>query len=194
MPKLVDHGERRRRIADALLRVAADRGVEAVSLRHVAAEAGVTAGMVQHYFSNKEELLHFALDAVTENVTARISTGDDEPGAIVRELLTQLLPLDEQRRIEGRVSVTFFAYAATNPAIAEALRANSMQQRDFLAEQIRSAQAAGQAPTALDPEMTAMTMLALVEGLGIQVNSGLFPPAEALRAFDDYLTVVFQKP
>ena len=50
MPKKVDRQERRTRIADALMRVAADQGLEAVSLRHVAAEAGVSAGMVQHYF------------------------------------------------------------------------------------------------------------------------------------------------
>ena len=48
MPKLVDHHERRTLLAAALLRVAATRGLMDVSLRHVAAEAGVTAGMVQH--------------------------------------------------------------------------------------------------------------------------------------------------
>ena len=39
MPKKVDHAERRRLIADALMRVAAEQGLEAVSLRHVAAAA-----------------------------------------------------------------------------------------------------------------------------------------------------------
>jgi AcrR family transcriptional regulator len=55
MPKKVDRQERRTLIADALMRVAADQGLAAVSLRTVAAEAGVSAGMVQPYFRTKDE-------------------------------------------------------------------------------------------------------------------------------------------
>jgi TetR/AcrR family transcriptional regulator, transcriptional repressor of bet genes len=35
--------------------------VEAASLRTVAREAGVSMGAVQHYFTAKDEMLHFAL-------------------------------------------------------------------------------------------------------------------------------------
>jgi len=64
VPKQVDPHERRTLLADALLRVAAHRGLMDVSLRHVAAEAGVTAGMVQHYFRTKDEMMIFALDVI----------------------------------------------------------------------------------------------------------------------------------
>ena len=53
------------------MRVAARRGLEDVSLRHVAAEAGVTAGMVQHYFRTKDEMMVFAIGAVRERVEQR---------------------------------------------------------------------------------------------------------------------------
>jgi AcrR family transcriptional regulator len=42
VPKRVDHEERRRQIADALLRAAAARGLHATGMREVAAEAGVS--------------------------------------------------------------------------------------------------------------------------------------------------------
>ncbi|MGH3910171.1 MAG: TetR/AcrR family transcriptional regulator, partial [Pseudonocardiaceae bacterium] len=64
MPKRVDHRARRTQIADALMRVAATKGLQAVSLRHVAHEAGVSAGMVQHYFRTKDEMMTFALEVV----------------------------------------------------------------------------------------------------------------------------------
>lgn len=64
MPKKVDRHERRTLIADALMRVAARQGLEAVSLRHVAAEAGVSPGMVQHYFRTKDEMMAFAMAVV----------------------------------------------------------------------------------------------------------------------------------
>jgi AcrR family transcriptional regulator len=57
---VVDREERRSRIAEAILRIAASRGLDEVSLRDVAAEAGVSMGQVQHYFSTKREMLMFA--------------------------------------------------------------------------------------------------------------------------------------
>jgi AcrR family transcriptional regulator len=44
--------------------------MEAVSLRQVAAEAGVSMGMVQHYFADKEEMVLFALSSMTEQLRA----------------------------------------------------------------------------------------------------------------------------
>jgi AcrR family transcriptional regulator len=51
--------------------LAATRGLEAVSLRHVATEAGVSTGMVQHYFRTKDEMMTFALEMVMDNIQAR---------------------------------------------------------------------------------------------------------------------------
>ncbi len=197
MPKRVDQHERRTRIADALLRVAAERGAEAVSLRHVAAEAGVSTGMVQHYFRTKDEMLLFALDAVSERTRARL--GDDDagvgpspaPGAFVRALLVQQLPFDDTRRIEDRVALAFHAYAARNPAIAGRLREANAQLRAYLADLVRGAMAAHQAPAHLDPHNTAIALLALVEGLGVQAAVEQYGPQEALDALDVHLEAVF---
>ena len=61
VPKRADHEERRRQIADALLRTAAMRGLHAAGMREVAAEAGVSLRLVQYYFGTKEELLLAAM-------------------------------------------------------------------------------------------------------------------------------------
>ncbi|MGV7636496.1 TetR family transcriptional regulator, partial [Mycobacterium kansasii] len=53
MPRSVDHEERRAQLADALARVAARDGLHAVSMRSVAAEAGVSLRLVQYYFTSK---------------------------------------------------------------------------------------------------------------------------------------------
>src|SRR5882672_3256212 len=102
VPKKVDHHVRRREIADALWRVVAAKGFAAVSLRQVAAEAGVSMGLVQHYFDSRERMLLFALDSVSERAREHIAAelaGHPEPSprAVARALLTQVLPLDEQR-------------------------------------------------------------------------------------------------
>ncbi|GHJ52986.1 hypothetical protein Nm8I071_22930 [Nonomuraea sp. TT08I-71] len=61
MPRNVDRQDRRTLIADTLMRVAAEQGLQAVSLRHVAAAAGVPAGIAQHYFRAKDEMMSFAM-------------------------------------------------------------------------------------------------------------------------------------
>lgn len=190
MPKQVDHHERRVRIADALLRVAAEDGVEAVSLRHVAAAAGVTSGMVQHYFRNKEEMLLFALDAVSERVEARMAAHPPGPLPLVRALLVEQLPLDETRRVEGRVALAFQAYTTRSEAIAGKLREASEGLRKYLADLLREAQEAGELPSALPPERTATALLALVEGLGTQAVTGNYPPEEALAVLDAHLDLI----
>ncbi len=87
MPKRVDHEERRRQIAEALLRTAATRGLHATGMREVAAEAGVSLRLVQYYFGTKEELLLAAMQHLAAQfggrALARISRlqGDAEPGS-----------------------------------------------------------------------------------------------------------------
>ena len=71
MPKRVDHEERRRQIADALLRAAATRGLHATGMREVAAEAGVSLRLVQYYFGTKEELMLFAMQQLAVQFAER---------------------------------------------------------------------------------------------------------------------------
>src|SRR6476661_9337119 len=71
VPKRVDHEERRRQIADALLRTAATRGLHATGMREVAAEAGVSLRLVQYYFGTKEELLLAAMQHLAAQFSDR---------------------------------------------------------------------------------------------------------------------------
>lgn len=197
MPKKVDHQERRERIAAALMRVAADRGLEAVSLRHVAAEAGVTAGMVQHYFASKDAMMDFAMQTASARyevrMTAAVAALGDEPAprALVEALLRSLLPLEADERADGRVALAFLSYAATKPDAAAHLEESNGHLRDFIAEQIRAAQAAGGAPTVTDAASAAAAAFALAEGLAIHVLSSGLSAEIAAAALTDQLDRVF---
>lgn len=197
MPKVVDHRERRTLIVDALMRVAATHGLEAVSLRHVAAEAGVTSGMVQHYFRTKDEMMAFAFKVVRERNEARLTEaagrlgGTPSPRDLVRTMLTELLPLDEPRRADGRVALAFLAYAAVRPAAAASLRDDNAAMLGFVADQIRAAQAAGKVRAPVDPATAAAGLLAMFEGLGIHLLGGHLPARKALAALDAQLALVF---
>ncbi len=193
MPKKVDPQVRRRQIAEALHRVTATHGLDGVSLRHVAAEAGVSAGLVQHWFCTKDQMLQFALETVSEQVETRLARRMAEiehgtPRQAVRALLIELLPLDEQRRLEAHVAVAFGARAAVSPEIARSLRAGMDQMRAFLADRIR---AAGGAYGADRAERAAVALTALVDGLTAHTLAQQCTPQAAEAALDDHLDRLF---
>lgn len=100
MPKIVDVAAQRRRIADALLRVAVRDGIGAASVRTVGDEAGISAGALRHYFTSQDELLVFALDQLELDVRELVEHSDwgsDNFDNAV-QLLGFVLPVDDQRR------------------------------------------------------------------------------------------------
>ena len=161
MPRRVDHEERRRQIADALVRTAATRGLHATGMREVAAEAGVSLRLVQYYFGTKEELLLAAMQHLAarfgERAMTRINrikeTEDPvNPRDVIAAILTEALPADDERRTFTLVYTAYLALSLTDPALAIApLARNSNAVSDVIAAQLRTAQAAGDIPASVTP-------------------------------------------
>jgi AcrR family transcriptional regulator len=201
VPKRVDHEERRRQIADALLRTAAERGLHATGMREVAAEAGVSLRLVQYYFGTKEELLLAAMQHLAAQfggrVLARIGRIKEKenpasPRDVVAAILTEGLPVDDERRTFTVLYTAYFALSLTEPALAIApLVRNSDAVLDVVAAQLRAAQAAGDAPAHLDPDLEAVSLLAMSAGLGTSVLGGQSSPAEAQAVIDYHLHRLF---
>jgi AcrR family transcriptional regulator len=187
MPKKVDHRARRTLIADALMRVAARRGLEGVSLRHVATEAGVSAGLVQHYFATKDEMMAFAMAVVRDLSQARVTEAVSQLGAnppprlLLRTIIATLLPLDDQSGDHGRVALAFLAYTAVRPAAAAALHEDTTEMLTFIADLVPGP----------DATQAAAGLLALMEGLGVYLLSRQYTPEQALGILDAQLDRIF---
>ncbi|SES18070.1 transcriptional regulator, TetR family [Lentzea xinjiangensis] len=180
MPKQVDHDERRREIGAAVCRLIAQRGLDAVSLRHVAAEAGVSMGRVQHYFATKDDLLMFAFELISDRVAARLGAiSADDPAACLRAVLLELLPLSAAARAEAPVLAAFLAQAVVEPRLGEPLRRGSGEMAAWLAGMISAVRPGG------DPERDASALLAFVDGLMLQVLIGQVS-AEAAEELVDH--------
>ncbi|WP_431907346.1 TetR/AcrR family transcriptional regulator [Amycolatopsis thermoflava] len=187
MPKRVDHEQRRQLIADAVRRIAADRGLEAVSLGEVAAEAGISKGLVQHYFPSRDDMLRYATRTLRDRVGDRMRTAQAElPG--LRAALIALLPLDDESRTEALVANAFVVRALKDPEIAERFRLGHAQLRDAISAMITAAQADGDLHADLDPIREADLLLALVAGLGDAVLLGHRTPAEVISLVDHHLS------
>jgi TetR/AcrR family transcriptional regulator, transcriptional repressor of bet genes len=197
VPKQVDHDERRRHIGAAVLRLIATRGLEAASLRNVAAEAGVSMGTVQHYFTTKQEMLDFAQRYNYERATVRLPAllaQVPEPRTtrtLLRALLVDLLGLDGESREGSRLGAAMLAYAVIDPQAAATTRIAYDGLTGFLATQLRTAQDQGELPGHLDTLHAARYLCALVEGLCGPILIDACTPGQALAVLDDYLATLF---
>ncbi len=199
MPKLVDHEERRQLIAEGVLRVMASRGLEAVSLRDVAADAEVSMGMVQHYFRSKDQMLQFACDYLLQQTREEISAqiialGDDvDARARMRIIMSAIVPLDEPRADASRVWIAFLARAVVEPGLAAFLRNAWIGGHAFIAGEIRLAQSEGVIAEDFEAELEAMQVLSLSDGLVSHVLLGHYSYEQALAAIDGYLDRLFAR-
>jgi TetR/AcrR family transcriptional regulator, transcriptional repressor of bet genes len=173
MPKVVDHEERRAELGAAVWRLAARDGLEAVTVRRVAEEAGWSTGAVVHYFSDKEELLLFAFRTVADRVGRRLAAATERTSApleLARAQLVEGLPLDREREAEVRVWFAFLGLALTRPAFARAQRVTYRAWRDRVAERLREAQERGELRADIDCGAEAAALVALVDGLSVQAT------------------------
>jgi AcrR family transcriptional regulator len=197
VPKRVDHQQRRREIAEALFRVAAGRGLQAVTLRAVAAEAGISMNLVQYYFPAKEDMLRFGWQRIVElsaeraagGIARAMASGDER--AVVRAYLAGVLPSDERSRMLCAVQIAYFAVDVTR-------RAQHPDQEPLLphlirglAEQIRSAQARRRTSPRLDAQWEADALATMAAGLVSGVMIGAYTAEQAERLVDYRLDQLF---
>lgn len=98
MPKLGMGPVRREQICRAAASVISEQGFAGTTMRMVAEEAGVSTGMLNHYFANRMEMLEETLVFVSQRQQARERAAIDgiEPGERrLRALVRTVLPTDQ---------------------------------------------------------------------------------------------------
>lgn len=199
VPKQVDHAQRRNQLAEALWTIAERDGLAAATVRKVAAEAGVSVGMVQHYFSTKDEMLLFALNWVGEDLgqrlTARVTALPEprEPYDVVWIVLSERLPAQPRSRVYVQALVTWLSHGETNPELAEYMLQGTRTLRDYVAGQLRGAQQTGDIADAVDPVRTADGLLALADGLSSHLLQDLHTTDTALNVLAERLGQLFNR-
>jgi TetR/AcrR family transcriptional regulator, transcriptional repressor of bet genes len=88
---------RRQQILRAAYDIAARRGLDALTVRHVAERAGLSVGLVLFHFETKDALIIAVLDHVLATTTVLHVTGDIAAIASPRERLLELLRREMHR-------------------------------------------------------------------------------------------------
>ena len=199
MPKRVDHAERRTEIAEALLRVAARRGLHAVGMRDVAAEAGVSLRLVQYYFETKEKLLlyglHHLAERFGERVTARVRAAGHNPGprAMIEAMLMAALPTDEESRTFHLVYTSYAVLSVTDQVLAAQPFITSPDAAESaLAGLLRQAEESDLIQPGVDARLEAVSLLAMSAGLGTSILVGRRSPESAATVLHHHLDRIFR--
>lgn len=160
--------ERRAELADAARSVAVADGLSAVTLRGVAAQAGVAPGLVAHYYESMDGLVAETFSGIVadeiDEVRGLLAAAAD-PVARLRDLVRTLL--DGSRDDVTSIWVEAFALGRRNETLGAAVRLQMDAWRDVIEGVIADGVAAGAFRTA-EPQAVAWQLLGMIDGLNAQ--------------------------
>lgn len=170
MPKIVDHDERRRVIVEALWRVVARDGAHEVSVRHVAAEAGMPKSSIGHYVGTMPQLMGLAVDQLVQENTEYLLSLDllDMDPDKATEVLYSLVPVSERRRHMSGVWLLLASQAGADAEFAEVLHRLNASVADGLGDLLRGMREQGMVDSRRDIDAEVRRLHALIDGLALQ--------------------------
>ncbi|HJC29213.1 MAG TPA: TetR/AcrR family transcriptional regulator [Candidatus Dietzia intestinipullorum] len=179
---------RRTEIMEAVERLLARGGINAVTMRAVAAEADVSLRLVQYYGSTKDALLGAVLDRLADKSVERWQTrarqqGCQSPLEVIKAFLDEALPTDRASQDFHRVGVSMEDLAITDPDMAgQAYQRHLSGLGDHLSGVLKSS---GLSATAA--RFLALEVMALAHGVGTLVMTGQLSETDAQTLIKNYL-------
>lgn len=117
MPVLVDHARTREQIAELAAGIVAREGLPALTMRRMAAEAGTSRAIVSTYFRDMRDLVLATFHWVSVRQVERIEAAE-AAGLGLAGCVEALLPLDQARLDDWRVTIAFLGYAVADEELA----------------------------------------------------------------------------
>jgi AcrR family transcriptional regulator len=184
--------EVRHRILDGADRAFRQTGFRGTAIPAIAAEAGVSVGLIYRYFPSKEELFLSVCRARTD---AQLNDLAAALAAIVdpRERLRAGIEYFVGSLVEqgwGSIVLHALSEADRNPRLRDMLVRLTEQERGFAAMFLREAVSRGEAPPNLDVDATSLAVAMLLHGAIVyQAERGAaFDAAAVTRAITSILS------
>ncbi len=183
--------ERRAAIVRATIRCLARDGYASLTMKRIAAEAGVSPGILHYYFRDKRAILGRAAATVMADLDRRVATearGAQDARGHLRALLRACLRAATESRDFWTVFIELWGEAFHDQELARLNRRAYVRARRLLAAGVARGTAAG-AFRQVAPGEAAAVILALVDGLSLQLtfDPDLMPLGRAVRLAEEAL-------
>lgn len=180
-------------ILAAVVSVLSTRGSDALSIRTVAAAAGVSVGAVQHHFPTKEALIVGAMTAVNERfrerMSARLAT-ETSATARLRAFCLEIACIagTDDELVDAVVWTSFAARASTDEGVRAVHRADWARTEEVVLALLTAAN-----PHAGVTADDAALVLAVTDGIAVAraaEQSDRLSPERAARVIDGVLAAI----
>jgi TetR/AcrR family transcriptional regulator len=177
----------RQRLLEAAIKLAGERGFQAIGVRQIARAAGVTPGMISYYFGGKQGLYEAMIDSIYQRLLAGMRVFLAEPGAEGADPIGRLVALQI-----GTLADTPWG----PPLIAREVLARESPLRRFFAERIASGpgvlipqmlrreMAAGRIRNDLDPQLLMLSIVGM--GMFAYLMHPVIGPALGYELDDEF--------
>jgi D-serine deaminase-like pyridoxal phosphate-dependent protein/DNA-binding transcriptional regulator YbjK len=182
--------DRSEELLDAACRVIAVTGARRLSLRDVAAEAGVSKALLHYYFSTRNELLARAYEYADRRSRQRVwqEVAPLESGTVrLCKVLGQYLSEDEQVAADWLLWSELSSTAMFEPELRPAMESSFEQWTEWIESLVRDAISEGTVPSDQDPKQITLRLTAMTEGLGLLCARQLVDRNAASAALGGYL-------
>ena len=111
-------GERRHELIEATLDCIAELGLEGATIRKIAVQAGVTAGLVRHYFASKDQMVAEAYRSVVTTFAAKANDIAGDPNLRLRQFITLNLTAPVANGRSLSLWAAFISQVRVDPGLA----------------------------------------------------------------------------
>jgi len=180
IPRRAEPDVRRQSLIAACARVLAREGAAGTSVRVIAREAGVSPGLITHYFTGIEALIAATYADVDQTVRAAMEVAVAAAGADPRARLDAFVTASFAPPIADRALLaTWIAFWSLVSARADIARQHDDQYAAYRARLTEMLDACGVAPDRL--RLASITLAAVVDGLWLELclSPGCFSAQEA---------------
>jgi len=172
--------ERRQSLIEACARVLAEKGATGVSVRAICAEAGVSPGLLRHYFRGVSEAIAETYRWTGARIAAALnhavaSAGDRPRARLLAYVTTSFRPPIASPDLLGSY-VAFWSLTRSDALVAQVRAEVYGDFRHGLETLIRAYR-----PALVEVRLPAIALTALIDGLWLELSLGdaPFTPAEA---------------
>jgi AcrR family transcriptional regulator len=159
----VDPEIRRKKIAEVTVDVIARDGLEAATIRRIAAELGCSTAFITHYFSDKQQLLLCAYRALAQQTQEEVGAVIARDPADTAGALVAMTATNETSMRRWRLYIAFWDRASRDPVFAEERQLHLKRALEHMLQMVQVRYGERK-----DLESICCLLNALVQGLSVQ--------------------------